>query len=357
MDDRHSPTELQQRIGILVLFMAGTVATAPLLIAVAIRSNADSAATTLAIIAALAWMVTVIVHRGLARAHEHWRRRALREEVAAARRARIDASEVFQDQLNDQHAILDRIVGISEAILAEGIIDPNLAITKVRLIGSHAREAQALVEDSITEVRVETGASIVDTETFNIRSEIEDVVAPFIRSGAKIATSGPRHYVETDPAMFRLMLRGLVAGAIERRAEEIDLTIARNGVAVVCTVSDDGPDNSGAGLDSVSPVTRSLALHIGAELDFSFGLGRNQYSLAVKGAETPEFARPKLQPMDVLGSRVKTRPEAESPPPAPAPAPPLGRPSAAAAVAFADDPVRSEMETVAARRETQLTSR
>lgn len=353
MSDRPTPTHFQHRIGIVVLVMAVAVAVTPLALALAIRNSDTSTRSTLLLLAALLWLLAVVAYRGLALAHEHSRRRTLRKELAATRRARLDSSATFQDKMNDQHAILDRIAAISETLLEEGIIDPQLAISNVRLISSHAREAQALVEDTITEIRVEIGSATADIETFDTRDEIEAVVAPFVRSGVRIATGGPRHFAETDPAMFRLIVRGLVAGALERQAEEIDVSVARDGDAVVCTVSDNGLDNSREGLAAVTPVTWSVAHTVGADVEFSRALGRNQYSIAVPAAATPEFARRKTMPLDVLGHRPSSSPE----PPHVTDHP--QRPTARAdeTITFPTDADRDLTHTVAARRERYLTSR
>ena len=209
---------------------------------------------------------------------------------------------------------------------------------------------QAFVEDALTEVRVEVGAAAADTETFDARAEIEEIAIPFVRSGVNVETSGSRRFAETDPAMFRLMVRGLINGAVERDAEQIDVSIARDDDSIVCTVSDNGSDNSDLGLDSVSPVTSSLALTVGAELRFTCALGRNQYSLTVPAAETPAFADKATAPMDVLGA-----PRQESPPPTDTDRPRV--------VLDREDPIafpqqdRAAAETVAARRERQPTAR
>ncbi|MCP4305392.1 MAG: HAMP domain-containing histidine kinase [bacterium] len=350
MQDSHSPTPLQRRIGVLVLSMAGAIAIAPIAMALAVRNTGSSVRTTVLLIASVTWCVSLLTYRGLALAHEHWRRRTLRSEVTNARRARLDASATFEDKLNDQNAILDRIADISEGLLEDGIIDPQLALNHVRLINSHAREAQALVEDALTEVRVEVGASAVNTETFDARDEIEDVALPFIRGGVKIVTSGARRIAETDPAMFRLMVRGLINGAVERQVEEIDISISRDNDTIVCVVSDSGADNSEFGLESVSPVTSSLAHTAGAELRFTRALGRNQYSLTVPAAETPASVEHRTVPMDVLGERhAPDQPGADTGPPKVV----LDRKDS---IVF-PQPRRAGDETVAARRERQLTAR
>ncbi len=353
MEHGQARKPVQHRVGTLVLAMAGIVAVTPLALAIAIRNADSSTRSALLVTASVIWLIALVTYRGLALAHEHWRRRSLRNEIAAARRARRDASATFQDKLNDQHAILERIAQISETILVEGIIDPQIAIDNVRLISSHAIEAQALVEDTITEARVEIGVAAVETEVFDTRDEIETVVTPFVRSGAKISTGGPRHFAETDIAMFRLMLRGLVGGAVARNAEEIDVAVARDGDTVVCTVSDNGPDQSVGGLAAVSSVTKSAAYTVGASVEFSRALGRNQYSIAVPATDTPESAKPATTPMDVLGRRR---------PPAPTPqSPPSGfrhQPQAEdEIVTFLGDQERDLAHTVAARRERHVTSR
>ncbi len=344
MEDRRTPTQLQSRVGAVIAMMAGVVAITPLGLAlIAKRDNSDS----LLVVAAISWLLVVALYRGLVRAHEHWRRKVLRQEIAEARRARIEATSAYQDKLIDQQAILDRIISISDALLDEGIIDPQLAINNIRLIRSHARDADTQIDDAIIEGRVAIGAEEAVFETIDLRDEIEEIASPFARRGTSISTAGPANFGTTDPAMFRLIVRSLITGAIDRDAADIAVAVTRNDDSVVCTVSDDGTDCRRVGLDAVSALARSLTATMGATLDYNSALGRNQYSIVVPAAEAPQ-PEPHAAPLDVLGGLSRAEAQQE---PATVRHPAFSREEL---VTFVRERERNRSESVAARREQHV---
>ncbi len=339
------------RIGTVIVVMAGAVAITPLGLALAADRGDGSAGSPLVIAAAVAWLIVFALYRGFVQAYGRRRRQILRREIAEERRARIETTDAYQDKLLDHDAILERIVEISDAIIEEGIIDPRLTIRNVRLIQAHAADAQILIDDAIIEARVAIGAEEVVAEPINLRDEIERVAAPFARGDIGIATSGPRVWGDTDPAMLRLVLRSLISGAIGRGAEQIDVSVARDAERAVCTVSDDGEDCSRHGLDAVSALATSLAGTLTAEIEFTRALGRNQYSIAVLGAPTPPEADPSHSPIDVIGGRnLQQELVTEQPVKKPAFTP-------EELITFVRERERNRKDTVAARRERQLTAR
>lgn len=307
MGDRQHPTRLQSRIGIIVLGMAVATAIAPLALAIAIRTRPNPPSTNLIVVAGLLWLLAVVTYKAFARAHERWRRKMLRREIAAARKARLDSSEAFQDRLKEQSAILDRMVTISDSILTEGIVDPARVLENIRLVNAHSHQAQGLIADAIAEIRVETGAQTFDVQPVDVRSEIEHVAAPFIRSDREITTSGTQHFAETDPAVFRVIIRGLIARANELGAEAVDVSVARDGALVVCTVADDGPDRSAPGLDDLPPLATSLASGVDGEFEFSRAFGWNQYSISLPVGVPPIRVQAQGAPLDVLGTVRQSR--------------------------------------------------
>lgn len=331
--------------------MMGVIAVTPFVLALAAASSGSSLGTTLFASAAILWALVFIIYRAVTHAHQLRRRRILQQELHDARRARIEASGAFQDRLNDHYAILERIGEISEALIEEGIIDPQLALRSVGLISAHARDAQIQIEDSIIEVRVETGAQEASLETINARDEVEQVVAPFVRSGIAVATSGPRHFAKTDPAMFRLIVRSLVTGAVDRDADDIDVSISRDDDTVVCTVSDNGPDCSRLGLDAVSALALSLASAAGAEMRFMRVLGRNQFSVDAAASEQPDSYDKPASPMDVLGVLPQSQPRVETSLPS------RRTYTHEEMITFLEDQERDRKHSVAARREHELLAR
>ncbi|MDJ0664816.1 MAG: hypothetical protein QNJ75_09665 [Acidimicrobiia bacterium] len=295
----------QRRIGIAVALLAITVAITPLVLSLIAARN-ESSPTGLVIGTAITWLLAVVAYRGLSNTYEHQRRRALREQIAELRQARNEATSAFQDRLLEQQAILERIRDISDRMIDEGIIDPTLAINNVRLMQSHARDAQVHIDDSIIEAQVAIGAESVFVETLNVRDQVEEVVAQFARKGSNTITSGPTLYGETDAAMFRLILRSLINGAVARDAGQIDVTVASDGDHVVCTVSDDGADTSKLGLKAVSGLARSLVATLDVAIDCSNVLGRNRYAIAVPRVDAPAEAEKLQGPVDVLGNKPRS---------------------------------------------------
>ncbi len=323
----------------------------PLGLALAVRQSQPDLRTGLAIATAGTWLLVAVAYRGMVLTHEHKRRRILRNEIAEARRARLETSDAFQDQLFSQRAILDRIMEISDRILDEGIIDPQMALNNLRLLQSHAADAQTSIDDAIIETRVGIGFELATFDVANLRDEIEQTASPFARRGMSISTAGPALYGETDPAMLRMALRGFISAAITRGADQIDLSIARNEGTVVCTVSDDGKDCSRSGLSGLSALTHTLATAMDSDLGFARTLGRNQFSIAVRAAEAPSPSIAATDPMDVLGTLIVSEPAEEHA------AAERDNFSSDELIRFVEERERNRRDTVAARRESQLVDR
>ena len=297
MADRRSPTRGQRWIGFLIGGLAAAIAVAPLALALAIPGRDGNSVASLFVVATLLWMLAVVVYRALSKAHELWRRKMLRSEIAEIRRARLDASEAFQATLHTQIAILDRIVDIADSLLTDGIIDPMTALENVRMVASHAEEARGFAEDAIAEVRIETGATTFEMATLDIRSEIEVIAAPFVRAGANLSTGGKQCLAHTDPAALRIIMRGLIAQAVEHGAREIDVAVAQDGNRAICTVADNGLDRTTADLAVIPRVSRALATAIGADIEHSHALGWNRYALTLPLANTTTAAKSTASPM------------------------------------------------------------
>ncbi len=318
MAERGSPTQGQRWIGFLVGGMAAAIAVAPLALALAIPGREGSAVAVFLIIASLLWLLAVAMYRGLSISHERWRRRMLRNEIAEIRRARLDASEAFQETLHTHIAILDQIVDIADTLLTDGIIDPITALENVRMVASHAEEAKGFAEDAIAEARLETGATSIEMIDFDIRTEIETIAAPFIRSGHELSTGGSQCFVHTDPGAVRIIVRGLISWALEQGAQEVDITVVQDGDRVVCTVADTGPDRTSHGVAGIPRVPIALAAALDADIEHGYTLGWNRYGLALPAGDMAAVGGSSATPMDVLGQRRDTQPEeAVAPPPLP----------------------------------------
>ncbi len=351
MDDGQTPIQFRGWIGSVALLALGLVAAVPVAIAMLIAGEGTELRSNSLVVAAVGWLVLVLVYRAWIKTREHRRRQALRLEIAETRRARLEAAEAFQHTIVTQQALIERIDEISAAILEEGIIDPQLAIGNVRLIQAHARDAGTQAADALLETRVAIGAQSPDPQVMNLRDGIEEVAAPFGRTGSGIATDGPVLHGATDPAMFRLIVRSLISGAVAREAEHITVSVASNNDRVVCTVSDDGADCRRAGISSVSALARSLAGMLDAGLEFNYALGRNQFSIDVPLADDPIAAATQAAPIDVLGKLPQSQREEANQ------KAPKRNLSPEELIQFVKDRERSRDDSVAARRKGQLIGR
>ena len=205
--------------------------------------------------------------------------------------------------------MLDRIRKISETTLDEGIVDPNSTIANVRVISAHAFDGQGIIDEAIAEVRVETGSATLNFEQLDLRTEIESIAAPFIRNGHAITTDGPRHFADTDPAVFRLAIRGVVNAAISDGATAIEITLTRDNARVVCTVSDNGLDRSASVKPELSRTAYTLIRAVGGEVNSSRALGSNNFGLSIPWCAPPAESGVALDPIDVLGSKASTKPQ------------------------------------------------
>jgi hypothetical protein len=326
------------RFGALILLGLGFVAVTPLLAAIVVAGTGPQRWVVAAGVAG--WAALVGSYQSMVSGRDRSRRRRTSAELEQSLRSRDRVTGVVRCRLTDQDAILDRIVTISESILRDGITDPRLTLDSVRLVGAHARDARALIEDAITELKLETHPAPAEPSAVDVRDEIEQVVSRF--PGAGIMTTGTRHIAMTDPAMFRVAVRSLVAAAVSRRASEIDVSLAGNGPTVVCTVSDNGPPFS-----SVPPLANALSRSMGTSIEASRRMNGNHFSFALELAPRDTDQGGPADPLDVLGMSRREESRETAPPPA----------TIGEQLSFPEPVARDRSQTVAARRKHLLISR
>lgn len=280
------------------------------------------------------WLVVLALLRLGAARRERRRLGSLRHQLADASQANLAATHSFRDRLSDQDAILDRIVSVSGRILNGGITDPKLTLDDVRLIEGHARDARALIENTVIELRLASGLNDLAPETVDLRGEIETVSRTFVP--ARIATNGPNLVARTNAPMFRVLLRSLIAAAVERGSDEIDVVVAHDKSTVLCTISDDADCETAP---SPPQLAATLATALDTEITVSRRMRRNLYTVSFPAAARRVSA---ATPLDVLGER-----KAAAADPASMSDPSIDR---SHRIVFPEPVARDEIETVAARR-------
>jgi hypothetical protein len=335
------PPSPRSQIGALIVLVLGVTSIAPLL--VAIVSAPDGPAGWLVAVGATGWLAILGGYHLLIGARTRRRHQALQDRIDATDRARLANSGSFRDRLNEHAAIQDRIITIGEQILADGITDPNLTLDHVRLLTTHARDAQALTEDTLTQIGLESGIERTEITRVDVRDQIEQIGARF--PGTGMITTGARHFAYTDPAILRVMVRSLISAAVARGCHQIDAAVARDGASVVCTVSDDGSTST-----TPPPMAIALARSLGTEIESSRRIGRNHFSVSVPAAPAPPSQNGIDTPLDVIGDRI----------PAPAPEQPPSKPRLArgSGMVVFPEPVEHDItRTVAARKKDELIAR
>ena len=310
----------------------------------------DLGHTATALLTTIAWLV-LFGACGIALSRRHnGQVDSLQLQLAEAKRAGWEATDSFRYRLGNHDAVLTRIAEISGDILGNGITDPNMTLDEVRLIDAHAREAKALIEDTAIEIGLRAGRRNPEGAVVNLRDEIETVASRFF--GCGISTAGPSLLARTNAPMFRVMVRSLVAAAVDRRSPEIDIVVARNGSTVLCTVSDNA---AGEHLPAVPALAAALATALGNGIETTRRMRRNLYTVSLPtepGLPIEPHEATATAPLDVFGTRDLPISTADGPP-----ATPHGYPEPHRHVEFPDAIVRDQNQTVAARRKSQVITR
>ncbi len=327
------------RITASMILVVGLVAIAPLLVAIVAAQPKGGWVVTGG---ALGWILLVGAYHALLVSRARDRRNRLSHVINETQQARSADCDSFQDRLEDQQAILGRIITLSQQIVADGITDPRMTLDNVRHLEAHARDGQALIEDTVAELHVENSSKPVAPTDVDVRDAIEEVAARFPRAG--IVTAGARHFAHTDRVLLPVVLRNLVAAAVERGAAQIDMSVARDGSLVVVTVSDDGPE-----CVSVPRLPAAIAVAFDSTIVVARRMNRNHFSLTIPAAGPPrQTVEP--APLDVLGSRSTALPPTE-------PDAKDRKPAGRGRIAFPEPVARDQSQTVAARRKDNFIAR
>jgi hypothetical protein len=339
MGSTPEPTAPHMRAAELMILVLGVVAITPLLVTVIVVHHTGGWMVTGG---ALGWIVLVCAYHALLVSRARDRRNRLRQVIDETQQARSIACDSFQDRLDDQQAILGRIITLSQQIVADGITDPQVTLDNVRHLEAHARDGQALIEDTIAELRVENSSNPVVPTDVDVRDAVEEVAVRFPRAG--IVTAGARHFARTDRVLLPVVLRNLVAAALERGAAQIDMCVARDGSVVMVTVSDDGPESV-----SVPRLPAAIAEALDSTIVVTRRMNRNHFSVVLPAAgPPPETADP--APLDVLGSRSTALPATE-------PDTKHRKPAGRGRIVFPEPAARDHSQTVAARRKDDVIAR
>ena len=135
---------------------------------------------------------------------------------------------------------LTSIYGMSDALLEQGIVDPEMTTELVGIIHTEATELGRMVEDLLTSARAETGSLMFDNEKVSVDEELEVVLAPFRRAGLDVHVEFDSTVAWADRRRVQQMLRNLLSNAQKHGGQRVEITATQRSHDLEITVSDDG---------------------------------------------------------------------------------------------------------------------
>ena len=247
-----------------------------------------------------------------------YRELTLRIHRQAELRMRLDAeravSKVREDFVaNASHELrtpLTIVYGMAQVIedhpdATEGIKELATSIT------NEAEDLYRMVEDLLTTSQLDADALKYVIEDVRTTDEVEEVVAPMIRTGGQIETAAEEAFVAVDRMRQRQVLRNLISNARKYGGNELRLTgrvldgiyewiVADNGKGIPSEIEErlfqrfvhrgslvTAPGGVGIGLS----IVRALVEGMGGTIDYARTGGWTEFRVAVPLAQHETEAR------------------------------------------------------------------
>ena len=248
-----------------------------------------------------------------------YRELTLRMHRQAELRMRLDAeravSKVREDFVaNASHELrtpLTIVYGMAQVI--EEHPDANEGIRELATtITNEAEDLHRMVEDLLTTSQLDADALKYVIEDVRTTEEVEEVVAPMIRTGGQIETSAEEALVAVDRMRQRQVLRNLISNARKYGGAELRLsgrvfggmyewTVADNGRGVPVEIEErlfqrfvhrgslvTAPGGVGIGLS----IVRALVEGMGGTIDYARVRGWTEFRVSVPLAKTQHLNEP-----------------------------------------------------------------
>jgi signal transduction histidine kinase len=165
----------------------------------------------------------------------------LDSRIEAEQRITHAKDEFIANISHELRTPLTSIYGMSDALLEQGIIDPQLATEFIGIINTEATELGRMVEDLLTSARSETQSIAFEPDHVDIAEELEVVLAPLRRSGLDVEVELESAQAWADRMRVRQILRNLLSNASKHGGPGVSITARQRSQMLEITVSDDGP--------------------------------------------------------------------------------------------------------------------
>lgn len=182
----------------------------------------------------------VFVYFMLARRQVRDKRVALEAELEAERQISRAKDEFIAGLSHELRTPLTSIYGFSEMLIETGLVDPRNSMELITLINRESSELSRMVDDLLASARLGSDALSIELSDVALLPEIQNVLAPFLRSGRTVDVGGSPLSVRADPLRLRQAIRNLVSNAIRHGGPNVSIDVRPVDEKVILSVIDDG---------------------------------------------------------------------------------------------------------------------
>ncbi len=182
----------------------------------------------------------IVIYRLLVRRQARRREQVLERRIAVERELHQAKDEFIASISHEIRTPLTSIYGFSEILVDQGLLDTEGAMELIELINVESGELSRMVEDLLTAARLDARALNFTFAALDPAEELATVVSPFLRSASNIEVRCEAAPLWADQIRFHQVIRNLVSNAVKHGGPNIAVHGGRDGMAFVCTVSDDG---------------------------------------------------------------------------------------------------------------------
>ena len=201
------------------------------------RATATWGNITRFLLAVVIPLIMIVVYREIARRQQ--RQAELEIRLDAERQLSKAREDFIANASHELRTPLTSIYGIAQLLREEPDMPPT-ADEMVDIINSEASDLSRMVEDLLTTARLAAGQLRFEPEHVDVELEADQIVGPFLRSGADITVDIAPGIVNVDRLRQVQVLRNLVSNATKYGGPRIFLRGQVDGDWYVWIVADDG---------------------------------------------------------------------------------------------------------------------
>ncbi len=185
-----------------------------------------------------------------------------------------DRQRFLVDVSHELRTPLTSIAGYAELLVDGQIAGPTEVGEAGVVMGREAARLQRLIDDLLTQVRLDAGEMGVRMEPVEVAAVVEEVTATLRpdaeRVGVEFVIDARPVTVDADPGRLHQVIANLLDNALGFAAHRVDVSVAETDGAAVLVVADDGP---GLGSDAASVFERSFTTDRPRDRQGNLGVG------------------------------------------------------------------------------------